>query len=148
MAIDATRDLVFLPTTSPSPDFYGGGRVGSDIYANSLVALHAATGKVAWYFQAVHHDLWDYDISAQPTLVTVRRGGTGIAAVAVSIKMGHIFFLNRDTGKPVFPVHEPTGAAGRGARRTALADAAISDGAASADARKTVGKRRFWHHVR
>ena len=106
MAVDTKRDLVFLPTTSPSPDFYGGDRVGSDVYANSLVALHAATGKVAWYFQVVHHDLWDYDIPAQPTLVTVRRGGARIAAVAVSTKMGHIFFLNRDTGLPVFPVQE------------------------------------------
>ena len=106
MAVDTTRDLVFLPTTSPSPDFYGGGRVGSNVYANSLVALHAATGKVAWHFQVVHHDLWDYDIPAQPTLVTVRRGGARIAAVAVSTKMGHIFLLNRDTGKPVFPVQE------------------------------------------
>jgi quinoprotein glucose dehydrogenase len=106
MAFDTQRDLVFLPTEAPSPDFYGGARVGSNVYANSLVALHAATGKVAWYFQAVHHDLWDYDIPAQPTLVTLQRGGARIAAVVVSTKMGHIFVLNRDTGRPVFPVQE------------------------------------------
>jgi quinoprotein glucose dehydrogenase len=106
MAFDHTRDLVFLPTEAASPDAYGGDRIGSDVYANSLVALHAATGKLAWYFQVVHHDVWDYDIAAQPALVTVRRGGAAIAAVAVSTKMGHIFFLNRDTGQPVFPVQE------------------------------------------
>ncbi len=114
MSVDATRDLIFLPTSCPSPDFYGGERRGDNLYSNSVVALHASTGKIAWYFQVVHHDVWDYDVPAQPVLVNVRRGRREIAAVVVATKMGHIFVLNRETGKPLFPVEErrvPQGAA-------------------------------------
>src|SRR5499425_2375902 len=75
MSVDAERGLVFLPTSSPSPDFYGGERLGANVYANSVVALRAATGEVVWHFQVVHHDLWDYDVPAQPTLVSVTRAG-------------------------------------------------------------------------
>jgi quinoprotein glucose dehydrogenase len=106
LSTDAQRGLVFVPATSPSPDYYGGERKGMNLYANSIVALHAATGKQAWYFQVVHHDLWDFDIAAQPMLIDVVKDGKKVAAVAVGTKMGHIFILNRDNGKPLFPVEE------------------------------------------
>src|SRR5262245_11299047 len=106
MSVDVERGLVFLPTSSPSPDFYGGQRLGANVYANSVVALRAATGKVVWYFQVVHHDLWDYDVPAQPVLSTVKREGKTIAAVLVATKMGNLFVLDRQTGKPLFPVEE------------------------------------------
>jgi quinoprotein glucose dehydrogenase len=106
ISVDPERDLVFVPTGSPSPDFYGGERRGHNLYANSVVALHAKTGKLLWHFQAVHHDLWDYDVASQPTLVTVKRNGSAIPAVAVGTKVGHVFILDRMTGRPLFPVEE------------------------------------------
>jgi quinoprotein glucose dehydrogenase len=106
ISADLDRGLIFVPGSSPSPDFYGGERKGANLYGNSVVALQAATGKVVWYFQVVHHDVWDYDIPAEPALITVDRGGKQIPAVLVSTKMGHIFVLNRETGKPIFPVEE------------------------------------------
>lgn len=106
ISVDPARDLVFLPTESASPDFYGGERLGRDDYADSLVALRGSTGQVVWHFQVVHHDLWDYDVPAQPTLVTVHRGGQDVPAVVVATKMGHLFILNRETGEPLFPVEE------------------------------------------
>jgi len=106
LSVDAARDLVFVPTSSPSPDYFGGERPGDDRYANSVVALRASTGEIAWSFQVVHHDLWDYDVPAQPTLASVRRGGAEIPVVIQATKMGHLFVLNRDTGEPVFPVEE------------------------------------------
>lgn len=106
ISADADRDLVFIPTTSPSPDYYGGERLGNNLYGNCLVALQASTGKMFWYYQVVHHDLWDYDIAAQPMLITIRQKGQLIPAVAVGTKMGHIFILHRETGKPLFPVEE------------------------------------------
>ena len=106
MSVDVERDLVFLPIGSPSYDFYGGDRKGQDLFANSLVALQASTGKLVWYFQMVHHDLWDYDMPAQPTLITVRRNGESVPAVAQVTKMGFVFIFDRVTGKPLFPVEE------------------------------------------
>ena len=114
ISVDAARDLVFLPTSCPSPDFYGGERRGDNLYSDSVVALRASTGKLVWYFQVVHHDIWDYDVAAQPMLVSLRRRGREIPAVAVATKMGHIFLLDRKTGKPLLPVEErpvPQGAA-------------------------------------
>ena len=99
---DAERNLVFIPTGSASPDFYGGERPGNNEWANSVVALRASTGEFVWGFQVVHHDLWDYDVPAQPTLFTYR----GRAAVAQATKMGHLFVLDRETGKPLMPVEE------------------------------------------
>ncbi len=106
IAADAVRGLVFLPTTSPSPDYYGGERPGDDLYANSIVALRAATGERVWHFQTVHHDLWDYDIAAPPILFDVHRGGRTIPAVASGPKSGSLFILDRTNGKPIFGVEE------------------------------------------
>lgn len=106
ISADAERDLVFVPTGSAAPDFFGGERPGDNRYANSAVALKASTGKVVWHFQVVHHDLWDYDVPAQPLLTTVKRDGRAVAAVVVNTKMGHVFVLDRETGKPLFPVEE------------------------------------------
>lgn len=106
LSVDPDRDLVFIPTTSPSPDYFGGERIGKNEYANSIVALRASTGELVWHFQTVHHDLWDYDNAAQPTLISVERDGVFVPAVAVGTKMGHIFLLHRETGKTLFPVEE------------------------------------------
>ncbi len=106
IAVDAERDLVFLPTGSAAPDFYGGERQGQNLFANSLVALRGSTGELVWHFQAVRHDLWDYDLPAQPVLVTVRREGRDVPAVLQATKMGHLFVLHRETGQPLFPVEE------------------------------------------
>ena len=106
IAADPARDMVFVPTGSAAPDFYGGERPGSNRYANSILALRASTGELLWHFQVVHHDLWDYDIASQPTLVTVPRDGRDIPAVAVATKAGHLFVLDRVTGAPLFPIDE------------------------------------------
>ena len=106
ISVDIANDLVFIPTSCPSPDYYGGERKGFNVYANSIVAIVASTGKVAWHFQTVHHDIWDYDIAAQPLLLDIERNGEKIPAVAVFTKMGHIFVLNRKTGQHLFPVEE------------------------------------------
>lgn len=103
---DPERDLVFLPTSAPSPDYYGGTRLGENRYANSVVALRASTGEVVWHFQTVHHDLWDYDNAAPPALVTIRREGREIPAVLQATKTGMLFVLHRETGEPLFPVEE------------------------------------------
>lgn len=106
LAADPARDLVFVPTSSPSPDFYGGERLGDNRYANSLVAIRASTGRIVWSFQTVHHDLWDYDIGAQPALVTIRKDGNDIPAVVQATKMGLLFVFHRETGEPLFPIEE------------------------------------------
>jgi quinoprotein glucose dehydrogenase len=106
MSVDEKRGLVFLPVGSASYDFYGGDRKGTDLFANCLVALEARTGKLAWYFQIVHHDIWDYDMPAQPVLIDVKREGKTVAAVAQVTKMGFVFVFDRVTGKPLFPIEE------------------------------------------
>jgi quinoprotein glucose dehydrogenase len=106
MSVDAERGMVFLPIGSPAYDFYGGDRKGKNLFGNSLVALDAATGKLIWYFQVVHHDLWDYDLPAQPLLINLRRNGREIPAVAQITKMGFVFVFDRITGTPLFPVEE------------------------------------------
>jgi quinoprotein glucose dehydrogenase len=106
MSVDPSLDLVFVPTGSASPDFYGGERHGANRYANSVVALRGSTGKLVWQFQVVHHDLWDYDVPAQPGLFTLHQGNRAIPAVAVATKMGHLFILDRRTGAPLLPVEE------------------------------------------
>jgi quinoprotein glucose dehydrogenase len=106
LSADTARDLVFVPTGSAAPDFYGGDRLGQDLYANSVVALRASTGAMVWHFQVVHHDLWDYDVPAQPVAFTWHRAGREIPALAVATKMGHLFILDRTTGQPLVPVAE------------------------------------------
>ena len=106
IAADTTRGMVFLPTSSPSPDYYGGERLGDNRYASSVVALRAATGQVVWSFQTVHHDLWDYDNAAPPALVTITHQGRRIDAVLEATKTGMLFVLDRDTGRPIIPVDE------------------------------------------
>jgi quinoprotein glucose dehydrogenase len=106
ISVDAARDLVFVPTSSPSPDFFGGLRAGDNRDANSIVALRGKTGERVWGFQTVHHDLWDYDLAAQPALVRVTQNGRTQDAVAQATKMGLIFLLDRETGAPLFPVEE------------------------------------------
>jgi quinoprotein glucose dehydrogenase len=106
MALDAARDLLFVPTGNPSPDYFGGLRRALEPYASSLVALRASTGEVVWHFQTVHHDLWDYDVASQPTLVDLERDGVRIPAVVQATKMGLLFVLERETGAPLFGVEE------------------------------------------
>ncbi len=106
MSVDAERGLIFLPIGSASYDFYGADRKGLDLFSNCLVALDAATGKLVWYYQMVHHDIWDYDMPAQPVLIMLRRDGRDIPAIAQVTKMGFVFILDRLTGKPLFPVEE------------------------------------------
>src|SRR5229473_2016749 len=102
-SIDAEHDLVFIPTGSASPDYFGGIRKGDNKWADSVVALHASTGEFVWGFQVVHHDLWDYDVASQPTLFAWK---DGTPAVAISTKTGQVFVLNRLTGAPLIPVEE------------------------------------------
>ncbi|MFB9262987.1 pyrroloquinoline quinone-dependent dehydrogenase [Bradyrhizobium erythrophlei] len=106
MSVDEERGLVFLPTTSPSPDFWGGKRPGNNAHANSVVALRIETGDLAWSFQTVHHDVWDYDLPAQPTLARIDTGAGMRDVVIQPTKQGFVFVVDRDTGKPVWPVEE------------------------------------------
>jgi quinoprotein glucose dehydrogenase len=103
ISVDSDRGLVFIPTGSASPDYYGGIRKGDNKWANSVVAIKAATGEFVWGFQVVHHDLWDYDVASQPELFTWK---DGTPAIAITTKMGRVFLLNRLTGAPLSPVEE------------------------------------------
>lgn len=106
ISVDEERGLVFLPTSSPSPDYFGGNRKGDNRNANSVVALEGDTGEVRWAFQTVHHDLWDYDVPAQPGLYQVFRDGRVHDVVVQATKSGLLFVLDRDTGEPFLPVEE------------------------------------------
>jgi len=106
MALDEQRGIVYVPTGSAVDDFYGADRKGSNLYANSLIALDAATGKYRWHFQAVHHDIWDRDLPAPPMLVTVQHGGKVVDAVVQGTKQGFLFAFDRITGTPLFPIEE------------------------------------------
>jgi quinoprotein glucose dehydrogenase len=106
MAVDEGLDLVYLPTTSPSIDFYGAARPGANAYADSIVALQGATGKVVWSFQFVHHNLWDYDTPSQPLLVDLPYNGKSVPALVQNTKTGMIFIFNRKTGEPLIPFVE------------------------------------------
>jgi membrane-bound PQQ-dependent dehydrogenase (glucose/quinate/shikimate family) len=106
MSVDPERDLVFVPTGSASPDFYGGMRPGDGKWADSVVALRGRTGEIAWGFQLVHHDLWDYDTASPPLLAALHRDGREVPVVIQGNKTGFLYVLNRDTGAPVFPVEE------------------------------------------
>jgi len=106
LSVDQARGWVFLPLTSPSYDTYGGDRKGANLFGDSVVALDCRTGERKWHFQTIHHDLWDWDLPAQPNLVTVRRNDRNVAAVAQVTKTGYVFLLDRQTGEPLFPVEE------------------------------------------
>lgn len=104
MTLDATRGIVFIPLGSASFDFYGSNRLGDNLFANSLLALNAETGQRIWHFQTVHHDLWDRDLPTPPALVTVKRDGHKVDAVAQITKSGFVYLFERETGKPLFPI--------------------------------------------
>jgi glucose dehydrogenase len=104
MALDASRGIVYVPTGSAVPDFYGGDRVGDDLFANCLIALNAQTGERIWHFQAVRHDIWDRDFPASPVLLTVKRAGNNIDAVAQTTKQGFVYLFDRTDGTPLFPI--------------------------------------------
>ena len=106
ISVDVERGMVFLPLTSPAYDYYGGDRKGDGLFGDSVVALNAATGKRLWHFQTVHHNLWDYDLPAQPNLVTVTRSGKDVPAVAQVTKTGFVFLFDRMSGMPLFDIVE------------------------------------------
>jgi quinoprotein glucose dehydrogenase len=104
--IDEARGLLFAPIGAPTSDYYGGDRKGKNLYGNSIVALDVTTGKLKWYQQLVHHDIWDYDVPAAPALFDVKRGGRTIPAVGVITKMSTLFIFNRETGEPIYGMEE------------------------------------------
>ena len=106
MAVDEGRGIVYVPTGSASADFYGANRLGDNLFANSLIALDASTGRRLWHFQAVHHDIWDRDFPSPPSLVTVTRNGRRVDAVAQTTKHGLVFVFDRASGNPLFPIEE------------------------------------------
>ena len=104
MTVDVKRGIVYVPTGSAAADFYGANRIGDDLFANTLLALDAATGKRIWHFQGVKHDIWDRDFPSPPTLVTVNRDGKSVDAVAQTTKQGFVFVFDRTNGTPLFPI--------------------------------------------
>ena len=103
-SLDEEREMVFFGTGSAAYDHWGGNRIGENLFANCIIALNANTGERIWHYQVVHHDIWDYDVPCPPNLVQVKKDGQLIDAVAQPTKMGHLFVLDRETGKPLFPV--------------------------------------------
>ena len=112
MTVDAQRDILYMPVDGPASNYYGGDRPGANLFGNSVVAVDAETGKLKWFFQTVHHDLWDYDNPPAPALIDITVNGKKIPALAQIGKTGWMFILNRETGKPVFGVEERKVAAG------------------------------------
>jgi quinoprotein glucose dehydrogenase len=106
MAVDTQRGIVYVPTGSATYDFWGGNRKGSNLFANCLLALDARTGKRLWHFQFFHHDIWDRDLPAPPTLLTIRQNGKPIDVVAQTTKSGYVYVFERTTGRPIFPIRE------------------------------------------
>ncbi len=106
LSLDEERGIVYAPTGSPSFDFYGGDRIGSNLFANSIIALDANTGKRIWHYQTVHHDLYDYDLPAPPTLTTIEKDGEKIDALVQTSKVGYLYVLDRLTGEPLYPIIE------------------------------------------
>jgi glucose dehydrogenase len=106
LTVDVARGIAFIPTGTARYDFYGGNRHGANLYANSLLALDAKTGKRLWHFQAIHHDLWDWDLATSPKLLTVRHDGRDVDVVAQASKHGFLFVLERDSGRPLWPIEE------------------------------------------
>jgi len=106
MSLDVQRGIIYIPTGAPVYDFYGADRKGNNLFADCLLALDARTGKLIWYYQLVHHDLWDYDATAAPQILTIRRNGQEIPIVAQATKQGFLYVFNRVTGKPIWPIEE------------------------------------------
>ncbi|MDH5275231.1 MAG: pyrroloquinoline quinone-dependent dehydrogenase [Gammaproteobacteria bacterium] len=106
MAADSERDLLFIPTAAPAPNYWGAHRPGDNRYANSIIALRGATGEVVWHFQTLHHDVWDRDVGSPPILTDITRDGQTIPAVIQLVKTGMVFAFNRETGEPLFPIEE------------------------------------------
>lgn len=106
MSADLERDIIFVPTSGPSPDFYGGTRPGDNRYSDSIVALNGETGEVIWHYQLIHHDVWDYDVGAQPVLVDLEKEGKPFPAVVQATKTGMIYIFHRETGEPFFAIEE------------------------------------------
>jgi quinoprotein glucose dehydrogenase len=106
ITVDVKRGIAYFPTGSPTYDYYGADRIGSNLFANSLVALDARTGKRLWHFQTVHHDLWDYDLTAAPQLLTINHNGKSVDIVAQSSKQGFLYVFDRVTGAPIWPIEE------------------------------------------
>ena len=106
LTIDATRGIAFVPTGSPTYDYYGADRIGANLFADCLLALDARTGKRLWHFQTVHHDLWDFDNNAAPQLTTIRQNGRSVDVVAMASKTGFLYVFNRETGEPIWPIEE------------------------------------------
>ncbi len=146
MAVDPERDLIFVPTGSASPDYYGGMRAGDDKWADSVVALRAKTGELVWGFQLVHHDLWDYDSASPTMLATVPHNGKNVPVVIQGNKTGFLYVLNRDTGVPVISCGGAPSAAVRCAGGSDVADAAFSAGAAVFGAAKAFRRRRLGNY--
>ena len=106
ISVDEKRGIAYFPTGSPTYDFYGADRIGADLFGDCLIALDARTGKRLWHFQAVHHDLWDYDLTTGPKLLTVRHNGKMVDVVAQATKFGFLYVFNRVTGEPLWPIEE------------------------------------------
>jgi quinoprotein glucose dehydrogenase len=106
LTVDEGRGIVYIPFGTARFDFYGGNRIGNDLFGNSIVALDAKTGKRLWHFQAVHHDLWDYDFPQAPKLLTIRHDGRNVDVIAQASKQGYLYVLDRVTGKPIWPIEE------------------------------------------
>jgi glucose dehydrogenase len=105
-ALDVKRGIIFVPTASPKYNFYGANRKGANLFGDSLLALNARTGKLIWYFQMVHHDIWDYDNGTTPMLMTIKHDGKPVDVVAQPNKEGYVWVFNRETGKPIWPIKE------------------------------------------
>ena len=106
MALDVKRGIVYVPTASPKYNFYGANRPGENLYGDCLLALNARTGKLIWYYQMVHHDIWDYDNDSTPMLTTVLHNGKKVDVVAQAGKVGFLWVFNRETGEPLWPIEE------------------------------------------
>ena len=106
LAADTDRGLLYVPTDSPTYDYYGGDRAGDNLYSNCVLALSASSGEYRWHFQATHHDIWDYDLCAQPVLCDLRKDGRTVPLVAQVSKQGFLYVLHRETGEPVFDIEE------------------------------------------
>lgn len=155
MSVDEERGIVYLPLGSPTYDYYGADREGSNLFGNCLVALDARTGKRLWHFQTVHHDLWDYDIASAPQLLTLDKDGKKIDAIAVATKHGFVFVFDRVTGEPVFPIEErpfpPSDMPGEKSWPTQPVPAAIPDFTRHEVTRETLNPyfseeiRQQWH---